>query len=69
MYAPTHPHTHTHAHTHMHTHTHTHTHTHRGIVLKDLVALDIAAKDLTNTQQGTLNMAKYREALGDAVAH
>lgn len=32
-----------------------------GIVLKDLVALDAAAKDLANSQEGTLNMAKYRK--------
>ena len=31
-----------------------------GIVLKDLVAIDIQAKDLVNPGQGLLNMNKYR---------
>lgn len=31
-----------------------------GVVLKDLVAIDIQAKDLVNPGQGLLNMNKYR---------
>ena len=32
----------------------------RGVVLKDLVAIDIQAKDFVNPGQGLLNMNKYR---------
>lgn len=34
--------------------------THRGIVLKDLVAIDIQSKDMLNPAQSILNMNKYR---------
>ena len=33
---------------------------HRGILLKDLVAIDIQSKDMLNPGQGLLNMNKYR---------
>ena len=56
----THTYTHTHPHTQTHTYTHTHTHTHRGIVLKDLVAIDSQAKDYSDPSQQLMNMTKYR---------